>query len=99
MADIALGAEIRRELLASFLQKIDSHRTRVASHSASGTQPHKFNHATGHARCQIQNIVDRNPIVDNIVSADFQLLEESGEKAAEIVVRGPGGEGAGLELT
>lgn len=64
MADNGLEAEIRREFLAGFLQEIDSHGTRVASHSASGTQPHKFNDAAGHARWQIQNIVDRNPIVD-----------------------------------
>ena len=53
MADIALGAEIRREFLASFLQEINSDGTRVAPHSASRTQPHKFNDATGHARCRI----------------------------------------------
>jgi hypothetical protein len=97
MADIALGAEICRELLAGFLQEINSDGTRVASHSASGI--HKFNDATRDARCQIQNVVDRNPIVDDIAPVDVQLLEESGKKAAKIVVRGPGGEGAGLEPT
>ena len=78
MAHIALGAEISREFFAGFLQEIDSHGTRVASHSASGTQPHKFNDATGHARCQLQDVVDRNPIVDDIVPVDVELLEESG---------------------
>ena len=91
MADIALGAQIRREFLAGFLQEIDSHGTRVASHSASSTQPHEFNDATGHARCRIQNVVDRNPIVNDVVPVDVQLLKESGKKAAKIVVRDPGG--------
>jgi hypothetical protein len=50
MADIALGVEISREFLPGFLQKINSHGTKVASHSASGTQPHKFNDAAGHTR-------------------------------------------------
>ena len=99
MADIALGAQIRREFLTGFLQEIDSYGTRVASHSASGTQPHKFNDAAGHARCQIQNVVDRNPIVDDIVPVDVQLLEEAGKKAAKIVVCRPGGKGTGLEST
>jgi hypothetical protein len=80
MADIALGAQIRREFLTGFLQEIDSHGTRVASHSASGTQPHKLNDAAGHARCQIHNVVDRNPIVDDIAPVDVQLLEESGSR-------------------
>jgi hypothetical protein len=66
MADIALRAQIRREFLAGFLHEIDSHGTRVAPHSASGTQPHKFNDAARHAGRQIQNVVDRNPIVDDI---------------------------------
>ena len=91
MADIALGAEIRSEFLASFLQEINSHCARVAPHGASGTQPHQFNDATGDPRCQIQNVVDRNPVVDDIVSVDVQLLEESGKKATKIVVRGPEG--------
>src|SRR5882757_5965883 len=65
MADIALGAEISREFLAGFLQEINSHGTGDASHSVSGTEPHKLNDAAGHAR-QIQDVVDRNPIVDDI---------------------------------
>src|SRR5665213_1687498 len=99
MADIALGAEICREFLPRFLQEINSHGTRVASHSTSGTQPHKLNDATGDARCQIQNVVDRNPIVDDTASVDVKLLEKSSKEAAEIVVRGPRGQGAGLEST
>jgi hypothetical protein len=91
MAEIALGAQIRREFLTGFLQEIDSYGTRVASHSASGTQPHKFHDATGHAPCQLQDVVDSNPIVEDILPVDVQLLEESGKKAAKIVVRGPGG--------
>jgi hypothetical protein len=81
MADIALGAQIRCEFLAGFLEEIDSHGTIVASRSASGTQPHKFNDAAGHSRCQIENVVDRNPIVDDIVPVDVQLLKKSGKKA------------------
>ncbi len=99
MAEIALGAQIRREFLTGFLQEIDSHGTRVASHSTSGTQPHKFNDAAGHARCQIQNVVDRNPIVDDIVPVDVRLMEESGKKAAKIIIRCPGEQGTGLEST
>jgi hypothetical protein len=99
MADIALGAEIHREFLASFLREINSDGTRVAPHSASSTQPHKFNDATSHARCQIQNVVDRNPIVNDLVPIDVQLLEESGKKATKIVVPRPRGQGAGLEST
>jgi hypothetical protein len=70
MADIALGAEIRREFLARFLQEISSHGTGVAPHSTSGTQPHELNDATGHSRCQFQDVVDRNPIVDDILPVD-----------------------------
>jgi hypothetical protein len=77
MIDIALGAEIRREFLPGFLQEINSHGSRVASHSASGTQPHKFNDATGHARCQLQDVVDRDPIVDDTAPVDVHLLEEA----------------------
>jgi hypothetical protein len=87
MADIALRAEIRREFLSSFLQEVNSHRTRVVPHGASGTQPHQFNDATGDPRCQIQNVVDRNPVVEDIASVDVQLLEESGKKATKIIVR------------
>jgi hypothetical protein len=91
MADIALGVEIRREFLAGFLQVINSHGTGVAPHSTSGTQPHKLNDATGHSRCQFQDVVDRNSIVDDILTVDVELLKESGKKAAKIIVRGPGG--------
>ena len=96
MADIALRAQIRREFLPCFLQEIDSHGTRVASHSASGAQSHELNDATGHSRCQFQDVVDRNPIVNDFLTVDVELLKESGKKAAKIVVRGPGGQGTGL---
>ena len=91
MADIAFGAEVSREFLPGLLQETNRHGTRIAPHSASSTQPHKFNDATGHARCQFQNVVDRNPIVNDLVPIDVQLLEESCKKAAKTVVRGPGG--------
>jgi hypothetical protein len=91
MADIALGAKIRSEFLAGFLQEINSHSTGVAPHSTSGTQPHELNDVTGHSRCQFQDVVDRNPIVNDFLTVDVELLKESGKKAAKIVVRGPGG--------
>lgn len=88
MAVISLGSKIRREFLAGFLQEIDNHGTGVAPHSTSGSQPYYLNDATGHSRCQFQDIVDRNPIVDDMLPVYVDLLKESGTKAAKIVVRG-----------
>jgi hypothetical protein len=99
MADIPLRANVCGEEFSRVLEIRHGQLHGLSSERYPCALPQQLDNATRDAGCQIEYVVDRDCIVDYFRRVNSQLHKEAPDKAAKVLIRIPGGEGARLEAT